>query len=120
MISGWTRAFILTAVASLLANAQCYVNCAAAACNSNQPPCDSCPRHSSSPENQAACPHQQNADFVGPEVRVAAESTPAMVASPALSTHLMLMLQEPTRLMPSTANSPPGSHDSSAISALRI
>ena len=117
MISYWMRVFVLTAVGALVANAQCYVNCAVTACT--EAPCNTCPHHHSSQGNRASCQHQHS-EFTGPQLRVAVGSVATAVAVLAPCTAAALILREPALPLPRTNSSPPGSDLSASISVLRI
>src|ERR1700693_4101465 len=117
MISGRTRAIILAALGALLANAQCYVNCAITNCT--QTPCNSCPRHHSSHGDLAGCQHQHS-EFTGPQLRIAVGNITTAVAGLAPCAAAESVFREPVLLSLSTNSSPPSSQLSPAISVLRI
>ena len=122
MLSCWTRALGLIAVAALLANAQCYNTCALAACNPAQTPSDGCHHHKSShsSEDGSGCQHQ-HAEFISPEsgiVKVSAASAVPILA--VLTAGPAVALIEPLLLSQLDTGSPPGGQFSSAISVLRI
>src|ERR1017187_5288821 len=86
MLSGWSRALVLITAAALLANAQCYGNCATALPKSPRAPAKSCHHHKSAPEDQG-CPHG-HPEFSGPEPAAATVSitgtvSPVLVAAAA-------------------------------------
>ena len=123
MLSCWTRALGLIAVAALLANAQCYKTCALAACTPAQTPSNDCHHHKSphsSDEEGSSCQHQHS-EFTGPEsglVKVSiapvAPFLAVFTAGPAV------VLIEPLLQSSPDIGSPPGGQISSAISVLRI
>jgi hypothetical protein len=120
MLSGWTRALGLIAVAALLANAQCYNTCALAACISAQTPSNGCHHHKSSHEDGSGCQHQHS-EFIGPESGIAKVSVaPAVPILAVLTPGSAVVLIEPLLLSSPDAGSPPGGQVSSAISVLRI
>jgi len=122
MLSVWTRAFGLIAVAALCANAQCYSICALAACNPRSPS-NACHHHKSSQpshEDGPVCQHQHS-EFAGPESGIAQVSVAS--AAPVvgvLTPSSAVILIEPLLLSSPDNGSPPGEQVSSAISVLRI
>ena len=122
MLAGWTRALGLVAVAALLANAQCYDTCAAAACKAAPAPSNDCPQHrqKSSHEDSSDCLHHHS-EFTGPESGIAK----ANVASPVpvlavVTAGSAVVLIEPLLLSRPDTGSPPDDQGPSAISVLRI
>ena len=122
MLSVWSRALGLVAVAALLANAQCYDTCAVAASKAAETPSSSCPQHhqKSSHEDGSGCQHQHS-EFTCPESGIAKVSAAAAVPILAVLTPSSAMiLIEPLLQSSPDIGSPPGGQVSSAISVLRI
>src|SRR5215468_1128091 len=65
MLSGWTRALILSTAVVLLAGAQCYAACGTITCKSPQIPANTC-HHHKSPQQDQGCSHR-HAEFTGPQ-----------------------------------------------------
>ena len=120
MLSRLTRAFVLLAVAALLANAQCYGACAAVSCGSDQTPSGRCHHNKSSHQSNAACVHQ-HAEFTGPEVGIAkagvATAAPVLAA---LIAEARVAVPDRLHVPRADSGSPPGVRIFSAISVLRI
>lgn len=123
MLSGWTRALGLVAVAALLANAQCYNTCALAISRSAHTPSGGCHHHKSprsSNEGDSGCQHQHS-EFIGPESGIAKVSiAPAVPILGLLTAGSAAVLIEPLLLSMPDVGSPPGGQVSSAVSVLRI
>ena len=122
MLSAWTRALGLVAVAALLANAQCYNTCALAACTSAPTPSNDCSQHHHKPshEDGSGCQHQHS-EFIGPESGIAKVSVaPAVPFLGVLIARSAAVLIEPLLLLQPATSSPPDGQVSSAISVLRI
>jgi len=118
MLSGWSRAFVLIAVAALLANAWCYGACATAACQPPQIPTNGCHHHHPSPQDHG-CPHQ-HPEFAGPEAAVANVSVTGTVSPEAV---VVARSAPVTDLVPPPQSDngwPPGNPVRSSISILRI
>jgi len=69
MLSGWSRAFLLLTVATLVAYVQCYGACVAAR-GSIQAPASSCHHKQPSRHSDAGC-QNSHAEFAGPEAGIA-------------------------------------------------
>ena len=122
MLSGWTRAIGLVAVAALLANAQCYDACAVAACKTAETPSSDCHQHphKSSHEDSPDCQHQHS-EFTGPESGMAKVNVaPAVAVLAVLTAGSDEILIEPLLLSSPDTGSPPDDQVPSAISVLRI
>src|SRR5437870_7516286 len=105
MFSGWRRAFVLFAAATLVAYAQCYGACALA-CGSVQPPSGGC-HHKSSHHHDAGCanPH---AEFTAPEVGVAKVHAATSFPTFAVLTDVIIPAPERLHLPHAAIGSPPG------------
>jgi hypothetical protein len=122
MLSGWTRALGLIAVAALLANAQCYDTCAVAACKTAQTPSSDCPLHHDNPSHEGSpdCLHHHS-EFTSPESGTVKVSVAPLVSILAVLTEdSAVVLIEPLLLSTPDSGSPPGDQASPAISVLRI
>jgi hypothetical protein len=120
MFSGWSRVFVLVAVAALIANAHCFGSCASEGCSSTKTPSNSCHHRKSSGEDTARCSHQHS-EFAAPEAGIAkvnVATAAAMLPVPAAGAGTVL--SEPVLLAQSNTGSPPGHSLSSTISVLRI
>ena len=120
MLSCWTRAFALVALAAFIGNAQCFGTCASAACGSTKPPSKTCHRHKSSDEDTARCSHQ-HLEFAAPEAGFAKVAISAAIAIlPALTSNSAAVALETQFLGRLDMGSPPGSLYGSRTSVLRI
>ena len=125
MLSGWSRALGLVAVAALLANAQCYDTCAVAACKPVQTPSSDCPQHHQKPshsshEGGSGCQHQHS-EFTGPESGIAKVNVaPVVPVLAVLTAGPAPVLIEPLLLSKPDTGSPPDDQVPSVISVLRI
>ena len=120
MLSSLTRAFVLVALAALVANAQCYGSCATVTCGSAQTPSGSCHHNRSSHESSAGCVHQHS-EFTGAEVGVAKVNVATAIPFLAvLIATVTIAAPERPQLPQADIGSPPGGRILSTISVLRI
>ncbi len=120
MLPSLTRAFVLVAVAALVANAQCYGSCATVTCSSAQTPSGSCHHNRSSHESSAGCVHQHS-EFTRPEVGFAKVNVATAISILAvLTADVTIASPERLRLPQADIGSPPGAPILSTISVLRI
>lgn len=122
MLSVWSRALGLVAVAALLANAQCYDTCAVAASKAAETPSSGCPQHhqKSSHEDGSGCQHQHS-EFTGPESGIAKVNVAAAVPILAVLTpSSAVVLIEPLLQSSPDLGSPPSDQVSSTITVLRV
>ena len=120
MLSRWSRAFVLVAVAALIANAQCFGSCVTGACSSTKAPSNSC-HHHKSPDNDkdtTRCLHQHSY-FAGPEAGIA-KVTIVSAILPALTDSSAAISVDFKFLPKLDTGSPPGCRSGSTISVLRV
>jgi hypothetical protein len=117
----WIRIFALFAVAVLLANTQCYAECASFACGSASPPSNCHRHHKSSEEDPGRCPLQHN-QFSSPEAGIAKVSleTIRSLTQPVLAWDSSVAVTGLQFLPQVDTGSPPARRGRSMISVLRV
>lgn len=112
---------VLTGVAALLANAQCYDKCLSAGGGADQAPSNNCHHRKSSQGDSVPCPHQY-AEIFSPEAGMARISleTSAILTLPVLTQDSSAVVRDPQFLELIDTGSPPGGYYCPRIFALRI